>query len=184
MIHYKAMHEEYHPYTSFFLCRVTISIKICAFLYKLNKCIYILIFKQTNLRFSILTFLKTDINEMCEGDKKDFNIYYKDILEAQNDDSILIIDVREQSEIDETGKLPGSIHIPMGDVSNVFLNFSEKTFKERFDKEKPSKETKIILSCRSGKRSGMVQEEIQRLGYKNAYNYIGGWLDWESNQKV
>ncbi|XP_076167159.1 rhodanese domain-containing protein CG4456 isoform X3 [Ptiloglossa arizonensis] len=140
--------------------------------------------EQTNLRFSILTFLKTDINEMCEGDKKDFNIYYKDILEAQNDDSILIIDVREQSEIDETGKLPGSIHIPMGDVSNVFLNFSEKTFKERFDKEKPSKETKIILSCRSGKRSGMVQEEIQRLGYKNAYNYIGGWLDWESNQKV
>lgn len=99
--------------------------------------------------------------------------------------------------------------IIVGDVANTLLSLSEKDFKERFNKEKPSKNTKIILSCRSGKRSGMVQEEIQKLGYEkyiilqkyiytcfkhvlikpiylyfSAYNYVGGWLDWESNQKV
>ncbi|XP_033334577.1 rhodanese domain-containing protein CG4456 isoform X2 [Megalopta genalis] len=117
---------------------------------------------------------------MAEGDVKELNVHYKDIIKAQKDDNVLIIDVREQNEIDETGKLPGSIHIPMGDVSNNLLNLSDKDFKNKFDKEKPTKDTKIILSCRSGKRSGMVQEEIQKLGYKNAYNYVGGWLDWES----
>ncbi|XP_031849897.1 rhodanese domain-containing protein CG4456 isoform X2 [Nomia melanderi] len=121
---------------------------------------------------------------MAEGDLKNLNLNYKDILEAQKDDSVLIIDVREQNEIDETGKLPGSIHIPMGDVSNALLTLSEKDFKNKYDKKKPSKDTKIILSCRSGKRSAMVQEEIQKLGYEKAYNYTGGWLDWESNQKV
>lgn len=56
--------------------------------------------------------------------------------------------------------------IIVGDVANTLLSFSEKDFKERFKKEKPTKNTKIILSCRSGKRSGMVQEEIQKLGYE------------------
>ncbi|XP_003398960.1 thiosulfate sulfurtransferase/rhodanese-like domain-containing protein 3 isoform X5 [Bombus affinis] len=121
---------------------------------------------------------------MSGGDKICLNVDYNEILKAQNDSSVLIIDVREKEEIDETGKLPGSIHIPMGDVANTLLSFSEKDFKERFKKEKPTKNTKIILSCRSGKRSGMVQEEIQKLGYENAYNYVGGWLDWESKQKV
>ncbi|XP_076670606.1 thiosulfate sulfurtransferase/rhodanese-like domain-containing protein 3 isoform X2 [Andrena cerasifolii] len=119
---------------------------------------------------------------MCEGDKKALNVYYKDILEAQKDDSVFIIDVREESEIDETGKLPGSIHIPMGTVAAALTNLSEADFKAIFDKEKPLKNTKIILSCRSGTRSAMVQDEIQKLGYNNVYNYVGGWLDWESNQ--
>ncbi|XP_078046900.1 rhodanese domain-containing protein CG4456 isoform X2 [Augochlora pura] len=120
---------------------------------------------------------------MAEGDVKDLIVHYKDVIEAQKNDSVLIIDVREQNEIDETGKLPGSIHIPMGDVSNTLLNLSDKDFRNKFDKEKPTKNTKIILSCRSGKRSAMVQEEIQKLGFQNAYNYIGGWTDWESNTK-
>lgn len=43
---------------------------------------------------------------------QDLNVNYEDILKAQRDNNILIIDVREDSEIQETGKLPGSVHIP------------------------------------------------------------------------
>ncbi|XP_012138736.1 rhodanese domain-containing protein CG4456 isoform X1 [Megachile rotundata] len=139
---------------------------------------------QSALHFSTSIVVNSNSETMSEGKTSTFNLNYTDILEAQKDDSILIIDVREKEEIDETGKLPGSIHIPMGEVSNTLMNLSEQDFKERFDKKKPSKDTKIILSCRSGKRSGIVQEELQKFGYENAYNYVGGWLDWESNQKV
>ncbi|XP_015182251.1 PREDICTED: putative thiosulfate sulfurtransferase, mitochondrial [Polistes dominula] len=121
--------------------------------------------------------------EIMSGENKSLIVNYNGILEAQKDKSILIIDVREPSEINETGKLPGSIHIPMGDVTNTLTNISKEDFVQKFNKSKPDNETKIILSCRSGKRSGMVQEELQKIGYKNVYNYIGGWLDWESNQK-
>ncbi|CAL7940733.1 unnamed protein product [Xylocopa violacea] len=134
--------------------------------------------------FSTSTLVNTNSKTMSEDDKKSLNVDYNELLKAQNDSSVLIIDVREKEEIDETGKLPGSIHIPMGDVANTLLSLSDKDFKEKFNREKPLKDTKIILSCRSGKRSGMVQEEILKLGYENAYNYVGGWLDWESNQKV
>lgn len=61
----------------------------------------------------------------------------------------------------------------MGDVANTLLNLSDKDFKDKFDKTKPSKGTKIILSCRSGKRSGVVQEEIQKLGYKKYLCNLG-----------
>lgn len=40
------------------------------------------------------------------------NIDFNGFLEAQEDQNVLIIDVREKTEINETGKLPGSIHIP------------------------------------------------------------------------
>lgn len=76
---------------------------------------------ESTLHFSTSKSLKTDCNTMCEGDKKALNLYYNDILEAQKDDNVLIIDVREQSEIDETGKLPGSIHIPSVYIYMLYL---------------------------------------------------------------
>lgn len=53
----------------------------------------------------------------------------------------------------------------VGDVSNILLNLPEDEFKKKYGKHKPTKNTKIIFSCRSGKRSGMVQEAVQKLGY-------------------
>ncbi|KAH0945919.1 hypothetical protein HN011_002879 [Eciton burchellii] len=115
--------------------------------------------------------------------KKSLDVNYEEILQAQNDDSILIIDIREQSEIRKTGKLPGSIHIPMNDVCYILQNLSEEDFKKRYGKHKPTKNTRIIFSCQSGRRSATMQEETQKLGYKNVYNYKGGWLDWERKQR-
>ncbi|XP_012276319.1 thiosulfate sulfurtransferase/rhodanese-like domain-containing protein 3 isoform X3 [Orussus abietinus] len=117
-----------------------------------------------------------------EGDCKTFDISYEELLKAQKDDSVLLIDVREQVEINETGKLPGSVHIPMGNVANLITSLSDEEFKNKFLKPKPSKQTKIILSCKMGRRSATVQEELKQMGY-NAYNYTGGWLEWESRQK-
>ncbi|XP_014473225.1 PREDICTED: heat shock protein 67B2-like isoform X2 [Dinoponera quadriceps] len=111
-----------------------------------------------------------------------FDVTYEQLVEAQKNSSILIVDVREQSEIDTTGKLPGSIHIPMGNVSNTLQNLSEEEFMEKYNKPKPTKHTKIIFSCHSGRRSGMVQAEMQKLGYDNVYNYTGGWKEWSSKQ--
>ncbi|XP_047362692.1 rhodanese domain-containing protein CG4456-like [Vespa velutina] len=135
------------------------------------------------LNFSNTFHVKGEAKIMSgEGQIKSFTVDYNDILQAQKDENVLIIDVREPSEIDETGKLPGSIHIPMGDVTSTLTNLSEEDFVKKFNRSKPHNDTKIILSCRSGKRSGMVQEELQKMGYESVYNYMGGWLNWESNQ--
>lgn len=46
------------------------------------------------------------------GDANDFDVNYEQLLDAQKDCDILIVDVREHAEINKTGALPGSIHIP------------------------------------------------------------------------
>lgn len=46
-----------------------------------------------------------------DGVSQIMSVSYEGLLEAQ-ENGVLIIDVREPSEIKETGKLPGSIHIP------------------------------------------------------------------------
>lgn len=53
----------------------------------------------------------------------------------------------------------------MDDVGNEFANLSEEEFLEKYGRPKPTKDTKIIFSCRSGRRSASVQERMQKLGY-------------------
>lgn len=40
------------------------------------------------------------------------DVTYTELLVLQKKDGVCIVDVREAAEIAETGKLPGSIHIP------------------------------------------------------------------------
>ncbi|XP_011502123.1 PREDICTED: heat shock protein 67B2-like [Ceratosolen solmsi marchali] len=120
---------------------------------------------------------------MSEQSSENLHVNYYDIVKAQKDENILIIDVRENYEIEETGKLPGSVHIPMHEVTNSLLSLTNKEFEKKFNRQKPVHDTKIILSCKSGRRSAMTQLDVQKLGYKNVHNYLGGWLDWESHQK-
>lgn len=53
----------------------------------------------------------------------ELEINYEQLLDAQKDANVLIVDVREPSEISETGVLPGSIHIPS---RNLLLHIFEK----------------------------------------------------------
>jgi hypothetical protein len=54
------------------------------------------------------------------------DLSYEDLLEAKAKGNAVLIDVREHSEIQDTGKLPGSIHIPRK-LSIQFHNFNELT---------------------------------------------------------
>jgi rhodanese-related sulfurtransferase len=40
------------------------------------------------------------------------DLSYEDVIELKQKNEIILIDVREPSEIEETGKLPGSVNIP------------------------------------------------------------------------
>ena len=82
-----------------------------------------------------------------------------------NNDDVLLIDVREQWEYDE-GHLPGITLIPMGDVPNRLSEIPT-------DKE-------VILTCRSGNRSGQVTDFLRQQGYTNVHNLEGGIVAWQA----
>lgn len=76
----------------------------------------------------------------------------------------IIIDVREDYELEETGTIKGAIHIPMNEIPN---RLNEIT-----------KEREIYILCRSGVRSYNVAEYLNELGYE-AINLDGGIIDYK-----
>jgi rhodanese-related sulfurtransferase len=116
------------------------------------------------------------------SDRKSRDIDISKLKEYQKDSEVVIVDVREKSEIAETGVLPGGINIPLGELEEA-LNKSPDDFKKSFNRDKPSKDTKMVFSCRSGKRSLNALNKALSLGYSESENFAGGWLEWEKNSK-
>ncbi len=78
-------------------------------------------------------------------------------------DDFQLIDVREPHEF-EICHLDGEL-IPMGTVPDNL--------------DKISKDLKVVIHCRSGKRSGDIVNFLeQNHGYNNLYNLAGGILAW------
>lgn len=73
-----------------------------------------------------------------------------------------LIDVREEHEA-EIATIGGEL-IPMGDVMDNL--------------DKISKEKKVVVYCRSGKRSGAIVQALEQSGFSNVYNLKGGILAW------
>jgi len=75
-------------------------------------------------------------------------------------DPIQLIDVREPFEV--AIATIGGTHIPMGNIpSNLDL----------IDKDK-----KVVVYCKSGRRSANIVQFLEQHGYTNVYNLTGGIL--------
>ncbi|CAK1598532.1 unnamed protein product [Parnassius mnemosyne] len=108
---------------------------------------------------------------------------YNQVKRAVSNQNSLIVDVREPEEIKKHGKIPNSINIPLGNVSNVLNSMSDIEFEQIYGRKKPKDNTEIIFYCMIGKRSGMAQQNTISLGYKNVKNYVGSWTDWASRNQ-
>ncbi len=74
-----------------------------------------------------------------------------------------LIDVREQHEYDNCNL--NALLIPMGEIISGH--------------EQIKKEVPVIIHCRSGARSAVIINELEkRFGYTNLYNLKGGILAW------
>lgn len=83
----------------------------------------------------------------------------------------VIVDVRDTTELQENGKIPGSIHIPRGLLE--FKADSETPYHDaNLAKDRP-----IILHCASGGRSALAGKTLLDMGYTNVHN-LGGFKDW------
>ena len=86
----------------------------------------------------------------------------KEIMNQE--DSYVILDVREQDEYDE-GHIEGALLLPYTEI--------EKRAKE----ELPEKEQLILVYCRSGRRSAIAAKSLTEMGYTNIKDF-GGIIDW------
>ena len=82
----------------------------------------------------------------------------------------LVVDVRDASEVAQSGKVAGAVHVSRG-----MLEF-------RADPEVPShdpafqKQKTILVYCASGGRSALAGKRLKDMGYTDVYN-IGGFKE-------
>lgn len=77
----------------------------------------------------------------------------------ENNEHLIIIDVREDWEYDEVNL--GVRNIPLGNLP------------QHLD-ELPDKKSEIIVHCQSGRRSGQAQKYLTRQGYSKVISLKGG----------
>ncbi len=83
----------------------------------------------------------------------------------------LVVDVRDATEVAQSGKVPGAVNVSRG-----MLEF-------RADPESPyhdknfAKDKTVILYCASGGRSALSGKTLKELGYTQVYN-LGAFKDW------
>lgn len=83
----------------------------------------------------------------------------------------LVVDVREADEVQQSGKVPGALHVPRGMIE--FKADPElPSHDPHFAKDKP-----VIVYCASGGRSALAGQALKDLGYGEVYN-LGGFKDW------
>ncbi|WP_166967810.1 rhodanese-like domain-containing protein [Yeosuana marina] len=91
------------------------------------------------------------------------------VEQLENDGKAVILDVRTDAEVAE-GMIPNAIHI------DIYRGQDFVSEIEKLDKNK-----NYYVYCRSGNRSGQACKIMNQLGFENAYNLIGGMLQWEGD---
>lgn len=89
------------------------------------------------------------------------------VEQLNNDDNAVILDVRTPEEVDN-GYIP--------DAANIDIYLGQGFLDElgKLDKTK-----NYYVYCRSGQRSGQACAIMNSVGFANAYNLEGGFVDWE-----
>ena len=85
--------------------------------------------------------------------------------------NVLVVDVRDGTELQATGKVQGAVHASRGMLE--FRADPESPYHDKaFDRTKT-----VIVYCASGGRSALADKTLQDMGYKDVRN-LGGFKDW------
>lgn len=81
--------------------------------------------------------------------------------------------------------IPSAVNVPLNDIGRAFNTKAEGVdFSKDFGFNRPAFDDKIIVHCRSGKRSAQAQELMAKRGWWNVRNYEGSWLDWVAQEEA
>jgi|TARA_R110001606_G_scaffold122234_1_gene255068 rhodanese-related sulfurtransferase len=87
--------------------------------------------------------------------------------QLESDENAFLLDVRTPVEVEE-GYIPNATNI------DIYLGQEFVAELEKLDKTK-----NYYVYCRSGQRSGQACAIMNKLGFENAYNLLGGFMNWE-----
>lgn len=102
----------------------------------------------------------------------------QDLAYIDDDPDTVIVDVRDGSERDANGAIPGSFHASRG-----MLEFhADPESPVHVEALNPAK--RIVLYCGTGGRSALAAKTLQDMGFTDVVSLAGGFAAWRiANQK-
>ena len=117
--------------------------------------------------------MKTSKDYLEEANKVVKKIEMNDALEKHKNNSAIFIDVRDSSDIAETGTITGALKIQRGLIEFVADDSHELHNKAL------KKDSEIILVCGAGGQAALTGKTLVDMGYSNVSN-VGAIGDWEN----
>ena len=107
-------------------------------------------------------------------------ISYKELLAAANAEvprltpaqskemlakgNVLIVDVRDGTEVAATGKLKGAVHVARGSLEGR-VDPESPTYNPAFKRDQP-----VLLHCAGGGRAALAGKTMKDMGYTEVFN--------------
>ena len=114
------------------------------------------------------------IKELCdEAEKEIETLSVEDVLKLQNNDGIVLVDIRDIRELWRDGTIPGSIHAPRG-MLEFWVDPQSPYHRRDFGSGK-----KFIFFCAGGMRSALAAQAVQKMGLNPVAHMEGGFGEWE-----
>jgi thiosulfate/3-mercaptopyruvate sulfurtransferase len=132
------------------------------------------------------TPLGKDLNLRAEGDY---------VLTRLTNPAVVVWDTRRSSEYDGSevradrgGHIPGATHLDwtslQEEVNGVKVLKSEQAIRSLLAEHGITSEKEIIAHCQTGIRSSYATLVLLGLGYGQAKNYDGSWIEWANNSAL
>ena len=116
--------------------------------------------------------MKTSKDYLDEANKVVKKIDINDALKKHENKSAIFIDVRDSSDISETGSISGALKIQRGLIEFVADE------NHRLHNKALKKDSEIILVCGAGGQAALTGKTLIDMGYSNVSN-VGAIGDWE-----
>ena len=114
--------------------------------------------------------IKSSQTLVSEALKEVKTITKEEALKLSNEGKCNLIDIREKGELDNTGRVENSNHIPRG-MLEFWLDPESPYFKNgKLDMNK-----EMVLFCAGGVRSALAVKALQNMGYEKVSHIEGGF---------
>jgi rhodanese-related sulfurtransferase len=111
-------------------------------------------------------------SEMVAEAKAQVEALTPEQVAAELEHGAVLVDLRDTPELDASGRIPGSVHVPRG-----MLEFrADPTSSYHEPALDPGK--RVILHCASGGRSALAAGTLRELGYGDVAHLDGGITAW------
>ena len=114
--------------------------------------------------------IKSSQTLVSEALSKVKTITADEALKLSNEDRCTLIDIREKGELDKTGRIENSNHIPRG-MLEFWLDPEGPYFKSgKIDMNK-----EMVLFCAGGLRSALAAKSLKEMGFEKVSHIDGGF---------